>query len=60
MTYAERLYDAFGDGKIGWDAAKALGEIVGSDTVLTKANHADIKVILKFKMYYCFTDFKRP
>jgi DNA repair/transcription protein MET18/MMS19 len=45
MTYAELLYDVFGDESIGWDAAKALGDIVSSDTVLTRANHADVKVI---------------
>lgn len=44
MSFSERLYSAFGDRDIGWEAAKAIGEIASSDTVLTKANHAEIKV----------------
>jgi len=45
MKFAERLYDAFGDEVIGWEAAKALGEIASPDPILTKANHAEVKVI---------------
>ena len=44
LTFIERLYDAFGDESIGWEAAKAVGEIVSPDMILTKANHAEIKV----------------
>lgn len=44
MTFTERIYDVFGDESIGWEAAKAIGEIVSPDTILTKANHAEIKV----------------
>lgn len=44
MAFSERLYDSLRDKEIGWVAAKALGEIVESDAILTKANHADVKV----------------
>ena len=44
MNFAERLYDAFGDASISWDAAKAIGEIPKADAILTKANHAEVKV----------------
>ena len=44
MSFSERLYDLLKDKEIGWEAAKALGEIVESDAILTKANHADVKV----------------
>ncbi|KAF8159570.1 Dos2-interacting transcription regulator of RNA-Pol-II-domain-containing protein [Crassisporium funariophilum] len=45
MPFAERLYEAFGDDTISWEAAKAVGEIPSPDTVLTKANHAELKVL---------------
>ncbi|KDR80617.1 hypothetical protein GALMADRAFT_240958 [Galerina marginata CBS 339.88] len=45
ITFAERLYDAFDDEVIGWEAAKAIGSIPEQDTVLTKANHADVKIL---------------
>lgn len=44
LTFTERLYDAFGDDSVGWEAAKAVGDIVSPDAILTKANHAEIKV----------------
>jgi DNA repair/transcription protein MET18/MMS19 len=44
MPFSERLYTLFDDSEVAWDAAKALGEIASQDSVLTKANHADIKV----------------
>jgi len=44
MTFAERLYEAFGDASISWEAAKAIGEIAQADSILTKANHAEVKV----------------
>jgi len=52
MSFTERLYEAFRDENIGWDAAKALGDIINPDTILTKANHADVKV--------SFVDSDRP
>ncbi|KAF9531685.1 RNAPII transcription regulator C-terminal-domain-containing protein [Crepidotus variabilis] len=45
ITFAEKLYDVFGDQDIGWTASKALGEIVSHDPVLTKANHANVKIL---------------
>ena len=44
MNFAERLYEAFDDASISWDAAKAIGEIPKADSILTKANHAEVKV----------------
>lgn len=44
MVFTERLYEAFGDESISWEAAKAIGDVASPDTVLTKANHAEIKV----------------
>lgn len=44
MKLTARLYDAFEDDAIGWEAAKAIGQIPSPDTVLTKANHAEVKV----------------
>jgi DNA repair/transcription protein MET18/MMS19 len=44
MTFVERLYGLFDDESVGWEAAKAIGEIPSTDAVLTKANRAEIKV----------------
>jgi len=44
MNFTECLYERLGEETIGWDAARAIGEIPSPDKVLTKANHADIKV----------------
>jgi hypothetical protein len=46
MIFVERLYDLLKDKEISWEAAKALGDVVDSDVILTKDNHADIKVML--------------
>jgi len=40
----ERLFEVFDIEEISWDAARAIGELGGSDTILTKRNHAVIKV----------------
>ncbi|KAJ3516937.1 hypothetical protein NLJ89_g807 [Agrocybe chaxingu] len=45
MNFAERLFDVFGDETIGWDAARAMGDIPAHDSVLNKANHAEIKIL---------------
>lgn len=48
----ERLFDLFEDPEIGWDAARAVGQVAsGGDDVLTKRNHAVIRV--------CFSIAKR-
>ena len=44
MAFTERLYDAFDDASISWEAAKAIGEIPTADSILTKGNHAEVKV----------------
>jgi DNA repair/transcription protein MET18/MMS19 len=48
MTFAERLYGLLKDKEIGWEGAKALGDIVDSDAILTKDNHANVKVMRLF------------
>ena len=35
-----------GDPNVGWDAARAIGQVGIVDNVLTKHNHAIIKVML--------------
>jgi len=39
------LFDLLKDQEIGWDAAKALGDVVDSDAILTKDNHANVKIL---------------
>jgi DNA repair/transcription protein MET18/MMS19 len=48
MNFSERLYDLLKDKEVGWEAAKAFGNIVDSDTILTKDNHANVKVMRLF------------
>ncbi|KAF9480547.1 ARM repeat-containing protein [Pholiota conissans] len=45
MTFSERLYNTFGDETVGWEAARAIGDIASPDPVFTKVNHAEIKVL---------------
>jgi RNAPII transcription regulator C-terminal len=42
-AYADSLFELFGDKNMSWFAAKAIGELGGPDTTLTKKNHAVIK-----------------
>lgn len=44
MRYVDRLFELFGDAEVSWDAARALGTVVATDKILTKKNHAIIKV----------------
>ncbi|KII87506.1 hypothetical protein PLICRDRAFT_55462 [Plicaturopsis crispa FD-325 SS-3] len=44
-AYTDRLFEIFGDKDIGWDAARAIGTIGGGDKILTKRNHAIIKLL---------------
>lgn len=46
MSYTERLFTLFDDVEVNWDAARAIGGIVKTDKVLTKQNHAVVKVNL--------------
>ncbi|TFY64928.1 hypothetical protein EVJ58_g2311 [Rhodofomes roseus] len=47
----DRLFELFGDDKVGWDAARAVGGAVATDKILTKKNHAVIKFLYAQK--YC-------
>ncbi|CDO69761.1 hypothetical protein BN946_scf184766.g6 [Trametes cinnabarina] len=51
MTNVERLFELFDDDSVSWDAARAVGRIPGPDKVLTKRNHAVIKILYAQK--YC-------
>ncbi len=44
MRFRDALFEAVKDEVIGWTAAKAIGEVVAVDSVLTKKNHANVKV----------------
>lgn len=50
--FTDRLIELFDDSDIGWDAARAIGQIVSTDKVLTKKNHAVIKVNLLSCYHY--------
>ncbi|KAJ2933120.1 hypothetical protein H1R20_g3952, partial [Candolleomyces eurysporus] len=41
----EKLLDLFSDTSINWDAAKGVGLIPGHDSILTKQNHAVVKIL---------------
>lgn len=43
-SFTDKLFELFEDPDVSWDAARALGSIVASDKVMTKRNHAVIKV----------------
>ncbi|RXW13567.1 hypothetical protein EST38_g12284 [Candolleomyces aberdarensis] len=40
-----KLLDLFSDTSINWDAAKGVGLIPGHDSILTKQNHAVVKIL---------------
>ena len=42
--FTDKLFDLFGQSEVGWDAARAIGEAVKKDQILTKANHAVVRV----------------
>lgn len=46
LSFVDRLFELFGDPNVGWDAARAIGQVGTVDNVLTKHNHAIIKVML--------------
>jgi DNA repair/transcription protein MET18/MMS19 len=48
VSYAERLFILFGDAheEIAAEAARAIGEVPATSEVLSKANHAIIRVSL--------------
>ncbi|KAI0258930.1 ARM repeat-containing protein [Gloeopeniophorella convolvens] len=45
LTFVNRLFEIFNDAEVGWDAARAIGQIGAADKVLTKPNHAVIKIL---------------
>ncbi|KIP04531.1 hypothetical protein PHLGIDRAFT_191607 [Phlebiopsis gigantea 11061_1 CR5-6] len=45
QRFTDRLVELFNDSDIGWDAARAIGQVVSTDKVLTKRNHAVIKFL---------------
>ncbi|PBK72546.1 ARM repeat-containing protein [Armillaria solidipes] len=45
LDFADRLFGVFGDESIGWDAAKAIGQVVEPGDVLSKSKHAVIKIL---------------
>ncbi|KAG6865136.1 hypothetical protein C0991_004873 [Blastosporella zonata] len=45
IRFTDKLFELFGDDAISWDAAKTLGDIASGDQVLTKRNHAIIKIL---------------
>ena len=62
--FSARVFEAFSDKSISWNAAKAIGEIAAVDPILTKRNHAVIKVSL-FSIYgliyhHCMIGFAFP
>ncbi|KAH9041287.1 ARM repeat-containing protein [Lactarius pseudohatsudake] len=45
LRFADRLFELFGDADVGWDAARAIGQVGTADKELTKRNHAIIKIL---------------
>lgn len=42
--YTDKLFELFDDPNVGWDAARAIGKVPRKDKVLTKQNHAVVRV----------------
>ncbi|KAL5531709.1 hypothetical protein ACEPAG_4586 [Sanghuangporus baumii] len=52
VNFIDSLFSVFGDRDVGWDAARAVGEIArGGDDVLTKSNHATIRILYAQKYF---------
>lgn len=45
QSFTDRLVELFDDVDVGWDAARAIGQVVRTDKILIKKNHAVIKVL---------------
>ncbi|KAJ3521011.1 hypothetical protein NMY22_g12497 [Coprinellus aureogranulatus] len=45
IEFSQRLFTVFHDTSINWDAAKGVGLIPGHDDVLTKENHAVMRIL---------------
>jgi hypothetical protein len=44
--FVDRLFELLEDQNVGWDAARAIGDISGPDNVLTKRNNANIRACI--------------
>ena len=44
LSFTDKILDALSDEIIGWDVARALGDIAATDDVLTKKHHAVFRV----------------
>ena len=44
MAHVDRLFGLFQDEDVGWDAARSVGRMPGAGKVLTKRNHAILRV----------------
>ncbi|KAH9913980.1 ARM repeat-containing protein [Epithele typhae] len=51
MANVDRLFGLFSEDHVSWDAARAIGRIPGTDKVLTKRNHATLRILYAQK--YC-------
>ncbi|KAG5340290.1 hypothetical protein C0989_002306 [Termitomyces sp. Mn162] len=43
--FTDKVFELFTDDEISWDAAKTLGDLASSDQILTKRNHAVMKIL---------------
>ena len=43
--YTDKLFSLLSDPSIAWDSARALGNAISADHVLTKRNHAVLKIL---------------
>ncbi|KAH8075854.1 ARM repeat-containing protein [Cristinia sonorae] len=50
-SFTDKLFELFEDTEISWDAARALGSIVATDKILTKRNHAVVKMLHAQKFF---------
>jgi DNA repair/transcription protein MET18/MMS19 len=49
--FTAKVFEAFSDEIISWNAAKAVADIAAADPILTKKNHAVIKVLLLLSIF---------
>lgn len=47
----DKLFGLLDDAEVSWDAARAIGSVVATDKILTKRNHAVIKIL--YAQRYC-------
>jgi len=45
LLFVDKLFELFGDADVGWDAARAIGQVGTADDVLTKRNYAITKIL---------------